>query len=642
MLGRYLGLAGQIISPSGLLLEPVLPGSSIVALALRKGLEKAKEVARTASDEMERSVELAKQSLPKVKEEMRASLNNYVSKKKKLLLIVIDDIDRLSPEEIRLVFQMIRVNADFPGLVFLLLYDESFVVRALSKYFKKDSRQFLEKIVQFQLGLPVMLENQIRDHVISELSKMFSPRPAYQRLLNPERLQSLWALGLGDYVKNLRHASRLLSSFQFHLGVFKSEEAEINPIDLFALETLRLFEPTVYRSVQKSADRLFPVWIFTSMRDGTPDPWKVALDEMATGGTDQIKRPALALLTELFPHSSARNAPFGPSQESQQFARDRRVCHILYFNRYFRLTIDDDDIPDQRITELERLLEEPPQFVTHLRTLAAERKLSLALTKLLARDSLRSSAKPVEMIAALCDFGEDQSNSTGPSHHIRISNAVHRLIELQLPGDLPSQDRFDRLAAGISRSNAVHIPAEIAQSEDETEHQFAETKDRENRDTEPHLTKAEVDKLNDLVADRLDQCIHQGKVRLSPRWVQSFGWYLHFLDKRATKQADLLLSSPTMVALMLCVVINDQAVEHYSRMQEHVAQPALSTVKSCLGIERFDKALEKNEAAIAQMDQNMPQRLAIYRDVRARLSRLADRSIASTDEHHNVSPPAPE
>jgi hypothetical protein len=246
------------------------------------------------------------------------------------------------------------------------------------------------------------------------------------------------------------------------------------------------------------------------------------------------------------------------------------------------------------------------------------------------------------MIAALCDFGEDQSNSTGPSHHIRISNAVHRLIELQLPGDLPSQDRFDRLAAGISRSNAVHIPAEIAQSEDETEHQFAETKDRENRDTEPHLTKAEVDKLNDLVADRLDQCIHQGKVRLSPRWVQSFGWYLHFLDKRATKQADLLLSSPTMVALMLCVVINDQAVEHYSRMQEHVAQPALSTVKSCLGIERFDKALEKNEAAIAQMDQNMPQRLAIYRDVRARLSRLADRSIASTDEHHNVSPPAPE
>ncbi|MGD0614234.1 MAG: P-loop NTPase fold protein, partial [Verrucomicrobiota bacterium] len=240
MLGRYLGLAGQIISPSGLLLEPVLPGSSIVALALRKGLEKAKEVARTASDEMERSVELAKQSLPKVKEEMRASLNNYVSKKKKLLLIVIDDIDRLSPEEIRLVFQMIRVNADFPGLVFLLLYDESFVVRALSKYFKKDSRQFLEKIVQFQLGLPVMLENQIRDHVISELSKMFSPRPAYQRLLNPERLQSLWALGLGDYVKNLRHASRLLSSFQFHLGVFKSEEAEINPIDLFALETLRL------------------------------------------------------------------------------------------------------------------------------------------------------------------------------------------------------------------------------------------------------------------------------------------------------------------------------------------------------------------------------------------------------------------
>ena len=150
-LGRHLGLIGQIARPSGILLEPFLPGSSILTYALGKGLEKARNVARDAADEMQQAAEEAKKSLPSIKQELREALKSFLEKRNRLVLVVIDDIDRLSPDEIRLVFQMVKANADFPALVFLLLYDEKFVVSALKKFFGEDSQRFLEKIVQFQI-----------------------------------------------------------------------------------------------------------------------------------------------------------------------------------------------------------------------------------------------------------------------------------------------------------------------------------------------------------------------------------------------------------------------------------------------------------------------------------------------------------
>src|SRR5579859_1368162 len=117
-LGMYLGLAGHIVTPAGVLLEAGIPGSTLVTMALGKGLMKAREVARDAATEMEKIAEQRKKSLPTVKEDLRLTLKAYSENEKKLILVVIDDIDRLTPDEIRLVFQLVRVNADFPAVVF--------------------------------------------------------------------------------------------------------------------------------------------------------------------------------------------------------------------------------------------------------------------------------------------------------------------------------------------------------------------------------------------------------------------------------------------------------------------------------------------------------------------------------------------
>ena len=47
------------------------------------------------------------------------------------LLIVIDDIDRLPDEQIRLIFQLVNSVAGFPNTTYLLSYDPDIAAKAL-------------------------------------------------------------------------------------------------------------------------------------------------------------------------------------------------------------------------------------------------------------------------------------------------------------------------------------------------------------------------------------------------------------------------------------------------------------------------------------------------------------------------------
>lgn len=47
------------------------------------------------------------------------------------ILVILDDIDRLSNEQIRYVFQLITSVARFPNTTYLLVFDKEIVVEAL-------------------------------------------------------------------------------------------------------------------------------------------------------------------------------------------------------------------------------------------------------------------------------------------------------------------------------------------------------------------------------------------------------------------------------------------------------------------------------------------------------------------------------
>jgi predicted KAP-like P-loop ATPase len=56
-------------------------------------------------------------------ETLYAEISKALSDQQKRFLIVIDDIDRLSPEEALLIFRLVKSVGRLPNVIYLLVYD---------------------------------------------------------------------------------------------------------------------------------------------------------------------------------------------------------------------------------------------------------------------------------------------------------------------------------------------------------------------------------------------------------------------------------------------------------------------------------------------------------------------------------------
>ncbi len=69
------------------------------------------------------------------------------------IVVVLDDIDRLTTTEIRDVFRLVRLTASFPNLIYVVAFDRARVETALGDE-GVPGRDYLEKILQLAIDLP--------------------------------------------------------------------------------------------------------------------------------------------------------------------------------------------------------------------------------------------------------------------------------------------------------------------------------------------------------------------------------------------------------------------------------------------------------------------------------------------------------
>ena len=93
------------------------------------------------------------------------------------IIVSIDDIDRLSEEEIIAVFQLVKALADFPNAVYLLAFDYDVVVRALATVQHGDGREYLEKVIQVPFEIPAPSMASIHDALFSKLNGILGDIP---------------------------------------------------------------------------------------------------------------------------------------------------------------------------------------------------------------------------------------------------------------------------------------------------------------------------------------------------------------------------------------------------------------------------------------------------------------------------------
>ena len=190
---------------------------------------------------------------------LRKKIENEFKELDQPLVVVLDDIDRLSTPEIRDIFKLIRLTASFPNLIYIVLCDRTRVEEALNEV-NLSGRDYLEKIVQFSYDLPVVSQDLLQQLLAREIERV---KANFDDIENSETIDwnDVFREIISPLIRNIRDIRRYVASI--HSTLFQLRN-EVSVTDLLALEAIRLFLPDVFRLIPGAINDLTLTSVATS------------------------------------------------------------------------------------------------------------------------------------------------------------------------------------------------------------------------------------------------------------------------------------------------------------------------------------------------------------------------------------------
>lgn len=192
----------------------------------------------------------------KTLEEQKSNIDDELKKVYPNLVIIIDDIDRLSDDEICLVFKLVALTASFPHVVYLLAYDRSVVERALNKIQKGDGAGYLEKIIQLPIEMPKLLEVDVAPQLDSIIQELQAKSRFTDSMDQEDRLHSHAVLSrvVLPLIRVPRDMCRLKNSA---ITSQMRTDDEICPAGILGMSAIQCFAPDLSAWLWENSDYLF-------------------------------------------------------------------------------------------------------------------------------------------------------------------------------------------------------------------------------------------------------------------------------------------------------------------------------------------------------------------------------------------------
>lgn len=177
------------------------------------------------------------------------------------VVVVVDDIDRLSSPEIHEIFRLVRLTASFPNLIYVLAFDRKVVEHALTKGGIVGS-EYLDKIVQIPIDVPSISSELLRKCIIKSIDHDL-PSSQLGADFDQHRLLDIFCDIIQPLIGNIRDLRRYICSTAWTLNRLNGR---VQLADVLALEAIRLFMPAVFSQLQSSVELL------TSIGNEPPNP----------------------------------------------------------------------------------------------------------------------------------------------------------------------------------------------------------------------------------------------------------------------------------------------------------------------------------------------------------------------------------
>jgi predicted KAP-like P-loop ATPase len=466
------------------------------------------QVAQSFADALTARVEAEQQSPPDLKTE----LSSLLLSREQAVLVTIDDVDRLRPEEIRLLFQLIKVNADFPNLIYFLLFDRGLIEQALEADPVASGRDYLEKIVQVGFDIPQVERTRLEKVLFASLDELLRI-PGVADRWDKQRWARLFVDGLRPFLENLRDIRRFVATLSFHVALLRREETlEVNPIDIIGLEALRVFEPAVYRALPGGKPALTTpqpdssVFFDSADRDAWIGSLQKLINDLDTGHEEAVRE----ILKELFPPAAPAFGGQSYGGLEERWMRDLRVCSPDFFDRYFLLGLPEEDLPQAALDGLLAVSGDRDALVGRLRVLQQEGRLETALARLEAYKQQIATEHSVSFITAMFDMGDDLSDES--DDFFGISPAMHgvRIIHWHLKREPDAHARAQSLGEAMRQTTGLFLPVMTISIED--------PRDGERGDpSEALVGESDLAQLKDLCVDMIRAAAASSRLRGHPR-----------------------------------------------------------------------------------------------------------------------------
>lgn len=167
------------------------------------------------------------------------------------VVCIIDDLDRLSKDEIAEMFKLIKIMADFKNMVYLVSFDKDVVSEALKKDY--GGEKYIEKIINVPLYVPSIDYTELRDFLVKHFKRISR---TYKKNLDIGRLNQFLDFqpfqhgkrcGILYFFTNMRDITRFINILEFNLELIIDE---VNLIDFIVITAIQVFHSEIYDKIK--------------------------------------------------------------------------------------------------------------------------------------------------------------------------------------------------------------------------------------------------------------------------------------------------------------------------------------------------------------------------------------------------------
>lgn len=275
--------------------------------------------------------------LEKTKELLESALVE-VNKK---IVIIIDDIDRLTNSQIRDVFQLVKQVADFPNIIYILAMDREVVRRALQEVHNVDGNEYLQKIIQVPFEIPELRKSKLNSIFFSRLDevvKEISDKIKWDDMYWKDVFQNC----IEPYINTLRDVNRVINTFQFKYGAMYEETAFE---DMIGITTIEVLDPELYKWIGNNKEAVCGGFFHGLSFDKSDKDYRKKYSEEFLSLEINPDR-AIRCIAAMFPMFANDVNEKGFEYFSSSDIRSKmRAAHKEKFELYFMYDLDDIRIP---------------------------------------------------------------------------------------------------------------------------------------------------------------------------------------------------------------------------------------------------------------------------------------------------------